>query len=185
MEPSEAKIAGAAVLSLQRYVQAQHGDDAFARVLAKAPPEHAAEVTEFVSTLHWYPTVAVTSLIDVAREMFGPVDFAERLGEASADDQIKTLYRFVLRFTSPSWMMTRGVAMWPRFHNSGKWELVGGENTMRGTLTDFAAPSASICRLLVGWFRRSGQLTGAPNMQVWHPECRVAGKRACVWVAQW
>jgi hypothetical protein len=25
----------------------------------------------------------------------------------------------------------------------------------------------------------------AREMQVWHPECRASGKRACVWVAQW
>ena len=54
-----------------------------------------------------------------------------------------------------------------------------------GDGADFAAPSAAICRMLVGWFRRSGQLTGAPDMKVWHPECRTAGKRACVWVVQW
>jgi len=181
----EPRIAGTVINSLQKYLHAAHGPGAFDRVMARVSAEDRSHFAGIVSPLQWYPTHAALALMDAGRDLFGPHDFHERYGASSADDQIHTIYRFLLRLTSPTWMINRGMSMWSRFHNTGVWKVEGSERSMRGTLRDFAVVHAPYCRVLVGWIWRASQITGAPGARVWHPECRAAGKSECVFIGRW
>jgi hypothetical protein len=179
-----AKVAGTSVLSLQKYLARAHGDGAYDRVLDELPPADAAPIRGIVLPVNWYPTEPYVRAIEIAHDVFGDVELAERFGAFAAEYQINAFQKVLLRFASPIFFLDRAGRLWHRYHDTGEWEVVGGDKNMRGTLRGFAIVSAVYCRVLVAWIHRASQLTGTVG-ETTHPWCRARGDEACVFAGTW
>jgi hypothetical protein len=179
-----AQISGKSVLGLQHYLTRHHGEGAFDRVLLRLPDAERAAFSGIILPTQWYPTSTIITAMEIGRDLFGPTDFFERCGEESARYAINSFYRFLLRFKTPHWILQRSTGMWRQFHSTGLWEMQMTENSFEGELKDFALPG-TYCRVLVGWIRGAGRLTGARNAEVTHPWCRNRGSPRCLFVARW
>ena len=173
-----------AFLSLREYIESQYQSGAFQRV-RDTLASRGLELDRVIKPNGWYPTATYAAALDVARDLFGPADFAERYGYASAEYELNFFLRFLLRFTSPTWILQRGADVWRRFHDSGTWEITGSAQRIRGVLQEFGVIHEGYCSLLVGWLRRACELTGAREVAVIHPECRARGAKVCVFEGAW
>jgi hypothetical protein len=180
-----AKTSGAAVLALQLYVDRTFGDKAFEKVLWRMKPEDAQPLRGIILPVNWYPTQSFVRALETAHEVLGAHDFLENYGRAAAEFEITAFQKFVLKFTSPAFLISRTGKVWHRFHDTGEWEVKGHGKQIEGTLRDFGVVSAAYCRMLTEWIRRAGQLTGSKGGDVQHTKCRARGDDVCVFAAWW
>jgi hypothetical protein len=185
-----AKVRGTALLANRQFLVKEFGPDAFDRVLASIEKTHADALRVIPLAQDWFPAASMVASLVASARLFAPDDpdrFYEAVGAHGAEYDLNFIHRFLLRFTNPLWMMERGAKLWREYHNSGEWDIQQGAtpHSIVGTLREFAVVSAPMCRTVVGFVRRAGQLTGAKQMQVTHPRCRAAGAQVCVFEGVW
>ena len=186
----DARVRGTALLANRDFLKKNYGADAFERVLESLPRQHAETLGSIALAHDWLPAEAMVASLVASAKLFSPDDpdsFYEQVGAYGADYDLTFIHRFLLKFTSPIWIMERGAKLWREYHNSGDWKIEHGPtaHSLVGTLSDFAVVAGPMCRTVVGFVRRAGQLTGAKNMRVEHRRCRSAGAPACVFEGQW
>jgi hypothetical protein len=179
-----AKVSGSSVLTLQVFLRRTYGPNAFERTLWRVSAEDAERFGGIVLPVNWYPTQGYFSLMHAARALTGDVDFYERFGVFAAEYQINAFHKLLLRFTSPIFFLDRAGRLWSRSHDTGVWEIEGGDKRVQGTLRDFAIVDADYCKVLVAWIHRASQLTGTRGHTV-HRACRAHGAEACVFEGWW
>jgi hypothetical protein len=179
-----AKVSGSSVLTLQVFLRRTYGADTYEKVLQRVAPDGAGLFAGIVLPVNWYPTESYLALLHAAHELTGDIDFFERFGAFAADYQINAFHKLLLRFTSPSFFLDRAGRLWSRSHDTGRWDVEGGDKRVRGTLRDFAIVDADYCRVLVAWIHRASQLTGTRGQTV-HRACRARGAEACVFEGWW
>jgi hypothetical protein len=179
-------IRGTALLATRAYLEKKHGAGAFDRAVLLLRPEHAAVWRAIPLAHEWYSHEAVLALDDAAASLYGP-DFYDEIGAFVADYDLNFIHRFLLKFTSPLWILDKGAKMWSEFYNSGKWSIVRGTQpkSLVGTLENFAIVSVRQCRMVTAFVRKAGELTGAHKIKVEHPQCRARGSSVCVFTAAW
>jgi hypothetical protein len=177
-------VAGSSVLSLQVFLRRAYGEGVYEQALARLPPAEGAPLRGIVMPVRWYPTDSYIHALHVAHDLTGDSEFYDRFGAFAADFQINAFRRLLLRFTSPAFFLDRAGRLWARSHDTGHWEVEGGNKRVRGTLRDFAVVDADYCRVLVAWIHRASELTGTRGQTV-HRECRARGDDACVFEGWW
>jgi hypothetical protein len=179
-----AKVSGGALLSLRTFLAKAYGPSTYDRVLHRLPPDQAEPLRGIVLPVNWYPVHAFVDAIKTAQETVGDAELLERYGSFAAEYEINAFQRVLLRFTTPAYLLERAGRVWHRFHDTGQWEVQGGDKRLRGTLRDFAVVDVTYCRVLSAWLLRAGQMTGARG-EVVHPECRALGAKAEVFTGWW
>jgi len=172
-------------LAVRHYVERNRGHEAFQAMRAQLPDTVGVTLPPVITPGSWHPTIAFAGLLDLGAALFGTPDFYEDFGRAAAELEINIVYRVILRFTSPEWLLTQGSRIWRKAHNTGRWVIEGGPRRVRGSLYDFGLVHRGYCRSLVGWLTRSCEMTGAKGIRVLHPICRADGRECCVFEGRW
>jgi len=178
------KVGGASVLSFQVFLRKAYDETLYDRTLDRLSTEDATPLRGIVLPVNWYPTESYVRALHAASELSGDAEFFERFGAFAADFQINAFRRVILRFASPLFFLDRAGRLWARSHDTGRWEVEGGNKRVRGTLREFAVVDADYCRVLVAWIHRASELTGTRGQTV-HPACRARGDEACVFEGAW
>ncbi len=116
-----ARIAGGSVLSLREFLERSQGAGSFARALDGAPADEVAPLREIILPVNWYPTTSFLAVLHAGRALAGGDDYYERYGAFAAEYEIAAFQRFLLRFTTPVFLMDRAGRLWRRFHDTGEW----------------------------------------------------------------
>ena len=182
-----ATTAGTSILPVQAWVKNNLGDQGWEKVLARMPPAEAQELRGILLAQKHYPTASYVAALESAAALSGLSDFYERYGEWAAHYMINAFFRFLLKFKSPGWVVKRSARVWRTFHSTGEWNMEVDEVKRRvhGVLSGFAIVNPNYCRVVMGWWRGAGRLTGVPDAHVEHPQCRSLGAPTCVFTAEW
>jgi hypothetical protein len=172
-------------LSRRRYVEERYGAGSFQKVRDGLVARHGIELPPIIAPGGWYPSRAFAFGLDIARNQWGAPRFHEDFGRKAAEYEIHWVYRVILKFTSPLWLLEQGTAVWNKSHDTGSWTIEGRDGWLRGTLRDFGLVHSGYCRSLGSWIKRACEMTGTATIQVWHPQCRVNGNEACVFEGEW
>lgn len=178
------RVAGGSVLSLRTFIERLQGPGAFEKLLDRMEPADAEPLRGIVLPVNWYPSESFLRAVLACERMLRDPEVYEHYGAFAAEYEITAFQRFALKFTSPTYMMTRAGRIWNRFHDTGNWHVEGDSHSMKGTLRDFAIVDARYCRVVAAWIKRAGQMTGARG-EVQHPECRARGGEVCVFTGWW
>jgi len=175
------------MLANREFLEREFGTQAFEQVLRGLPAVHYEPLHGVPIAHEWYPLASMMAFIDEASRVFSCRDYHERIGAFQAEYDLHFVHRFLLKFTSPLWVIDRGGRLWSDYFNSGRWEIVKGAKprTLVGTLRDFAFINADHCRIVTGFLERAGQLTGAAATRVVHTKCVAAGAPACIFEGKW
>ena len=180
--PATASIAFS---TLQKFCEHQAGAGSFEKVREALLEQRGVQLDRAFAPDAWYPTEVFLAAVDLGRDILGPANFYELYGEFGAVHEVNVLFRWVLRFTSPTFFLQRGAAMWGRFHDTGSWTIESSPKLLRGTLHDFGIVHAGYCRVVQAWMKRASLMTGARDVAVTHPSCRANGAEACVFEGSW
>jgi hypothetical protein len=175
----------ASLLNLRAFAEAGLGEGAFSAVRATLERRFGHRLPPVLAPHAWYPTLWLCRAMDVAAEMSSDAQFYERFGAFAAGRDVRMVFRFALRFTSPLWLMERGAKEWRRAHDTGHWDVEGRDGYLRGTLHDFGVVHVGQCRSLTAWFNRAARMTGVKRLVVAHSRCRALGGGTCVFEGEW
>src|SRR5438034_4514766 len=155
VETAKPMTSARSLFALRDFVERQQGAGSFQRLRHTLAEKHGIEMDPVLVISRWYPTEWLVTALNVAHDLWGPSDFHEQFGRSSADYQINLFMRFLLKFTTPSWVMQKGIEIWRQGHDSGVWRLERTPGRIRGSLSDFGVVDAGYCRTLMGFFRRA------------------------------
>ena len=169
------------------FVEQHAGADGVTRVLAALPPE-AQQQLKTLLTMKWYPFDLGTRLDEaIVKEIGGGRrDFFERLGAASADQNLGSLHKSFLVAGDPHAFLAKAPQIYALYYESGRrdYERTGERE---GVLTthDAEAFSAPDCLTVVGWYKRALEMCGATAVRVVEEQCRTRGDAACRYRVSW
>jgi hypothetical protein len=180
------KSKGTNLLHMRSYVERMHGPAAWQKVLASLSGEDHAIVSA-LSPSGWYELGTQHRLLRAVDQVVGKGDLAlvPEIGRYEADQDLSTIHRLFVRFTSPAYVLEKAGEYWRRFYDTGKWEVVRGNGTATGRLEDFGLVDDAFCAYLGAYIHRMFHLAGARSGLLEHTECRARGGEACVFVGRW
>jgi uncharacterized protein (TIGR02265 family) len=136
----------------------------------------------------WYPFELGSRLDEaiVAQIGRGKAHFFERLGEASADENLTGVHRKFLVEGDPHAFLAQAPMIYSFYYDQGhrEYEKTGPREAV---LTTFDAEVFSVadCATVVGWHRRALEMCGAQNPRVVEEECRARGGQVCRYRLSW
>jgi hypothetical protein len=180
------KAKGTNLLHMRSFVEKSFGPEGWERVLAALSPEDRA-VASSVLASGWYDLGTQHRLLRCIDAVHGSGDLslAPEVGRYEADQDLSTVHRLFIRFTSPAYVLEKSGEYWRRFYDTGRWRVKRGNCEATGALYDFGLVDEAFCSYLAAYTYRMFNLAGARSGTIAHTECRVRGAEACVFVGRW
>lgn len=181
------QIKGSVLKSRLSFVEQHAGTEGVQRVL-DALSDEDRRTLRLVLPVQWYPFDVSRRLDDAIVRTIGGgrSDFFERLGEASAEQNLGTLHKTFVAEGRPQDFMAKAPQIYRLYYETGRREYEPtGERA--GVLTTFDAEtfSAPDCLTVIGWYRKALELCGASSVRIAHDECRAQGGAVCRYRFEW
>jgi uncharacterized protein (TIGR02265 family) len=116
----------------------------------------------------------------------GKADFFERIGEASAQENLTGVHRQFLVAGDPQSFLAQAPMVYSFYYDQGRreYEKTGPTEAVLTTF-DAEVSSSGDCATVIGWHRRALEMCGARNARVVEEECRARGGRVCRYRLSW
>ncbi|HKP77014.1 MAG TPA: hypothetical protein VJT67_15895 [Longimicrobiaceae bacterium] len=177
---------GSTLRSTLRYVEAEHGPDAAAAVLARLGDEPRARV-ESAGAMDEVPVELLRALWDAVDATVGRRDpgWPEKSGAYSIQGLGMQLYGGILKKKDPLEFLSQPVSLFRLYYQPGNMEVVESEPG-RAVLRLVGFPGDPVfCRRQTGGLLRAVELAGGANPSVRHVRCSVEGDAFCEWELRW
>jgi uncharacterized protein (TIGR02265 family) len=181
------KIKGSILKSRLEFVRQEYGDEGLTRLLDGLPDDDRALLDRLVAVA-WVDFEVGKRIDDAIVKKLGggSTRFFERLGEASAEVNLKTLHNAFLAPGDPAGFLAKAPQIYRLYYDVGWREFEPtGEN--EGVLTTHEAEtfSKTDCLTVIGWYRKALELCGASNVRIVEEECRAGGGSVCRYRVTW
>lgn len=180
-----AKTRGSTLIPRIKYLRLRRGWD---DVVPELSASTRAIVCETVLASTWYPFDALTDLIRTADRVLGKDDLAlaKDMGRFAATANLSTVFRFLIRLSTPRMILKKGAALWHLHHDTGRAAAFeDGPNRAIYEIHDFGAPDRALCVSLEGWIERCLEMTGAKAAIVREEECATRSGTVCRFRGEW
>jgi hypothetical protein len=179
-------IKGSVLLARLAFVQSRAGTEGVDRVLNRLPAESRGVVRSALFAA-WYPFELGRQLDEAVRQELGGgrADFFMKLGEASADSNLKGVHKGFLK-SDPHAFLAQSPTIYAFYYDQGRrtYEAVGPNEAVLTTY-DAILVSEAECQTNLGWHRRALELCGARNVVAVEDECRARGGAVCRYRLSW
>ena len=159
-----ANVKGSALSSRILWVQLEHGEAGFERLLHQVSPELRGYHRDGRQQGPWYPFDQFVELNVVTRPAVrrrATSGSIRELGRFGADANLKTIYRLFYKVGSVHWILGRAVRLWSAHYDSGFLEVATrGPRAAILRMRGFATPHRAHCLSVLGWAERSIELSG-------------------------
>jgi hypothetical protein len=181
-------VKGSALASRVLWVQLEHGDAGYQRMLQQCSPELRESIEIGVNKAKWYPFEQFVEMNLVLDRLFGKGDLGliRELGRFGADANLKTIYRLFYKVGTVHWILGRAVRLWSAHYDSGFAEVATrGPKAAVLRIRGFATPHRAHCLSVLGWCERSIELSGGKRPAVKESQCRTRGDELCQMEVIW
>lgn len=183
-----ARVKGTAVSASVAYLKERLGPEAFAQVVEGLSPEAQKTLGGTVLPSGWYEFSNLLELMVAAEKRLprGAKPLAWEMGRYSAESGLKTVYKIFFKVADVGFILKKASQVFSNYYDSGKMETVKNEGKSATlVLTDFDQPNHHFCDRLLGWMERTVELTGAREVRMTHPKCRMRGDDRCEYRGDW
>jgi hypothetical protein len=177
-----ANVKGSALSSRVLWVQLEHGEAGFQRLLQQASTELRHSLEMGINKAMWYPFDQFVELNLLIDRLFGKGDLGliRELGRFGADANLKTIYRLFYKVGTVHWILGRAVRLWSAHYDSGFCEVsTRGPKAAVLRIRGFATPHPAHCLSVLGWAERSIELSGGKHTIIEESLCRTRGDEIC------
>ena len=181
------QIKGSVLKTRLAFIEQHAGRDGLAKLIATLPADDQRALGNVIA-VSWYPFELGKRLDDaVVRELGrGRGDFFEKLGAASAEQNLATVHKGFLTKGDAHSFLAKSPAIYKLYYASGhrEYSKVGERE---GLLTTFDAEtfSAPDCLTVVGWYRKALEMCGVGGVTINEESCRAKGGDACRYRFRW
>ncbi len=183
-----AKVKGTAVQSSLRYVRERFGDESLGRVLAALPAEDRRALEGGVLASSWYDVATFLRFMVEAERQLGAQekDVVRRMGRASCDYGITTVYKVFFKIGSPEFIIGRAARVFSSYYDTGELRIAeSGPGRAVAELTGFEGGAPQFCERIFGWMQRTLERAGAANLRSRHEVCVHRGGAVCRFEGDW
>jgi hypothetical protein len=181
------QVKGAVLRTRLAFVDEHGGAGGRTRVLDSLSEADRATL-KLVLPVAWYPFDLAERLDDAIVRVLGKGDplFFERLGAASAEQNLTGVHKGYLRPGDAHGFLERAPGIYRSYYEKGRraYERTGPTS---GVLTTYDAEMFSVpdCLTIVGWHKRALAMCGVENVTIRHTECRAKGGAVCRYEVSW
>jgi hypothetical protein len=172
--------------STLRYVEAEHGADAVATVLAALDPADRARIDSAGATDE-VPIELLRALWAAVDRAIGRRDagWPEKSGAYSIQSLGVQMYGGILKKKDPLEFLSQPVSLFRLYYQPGNMEVVEAEPG-RAVLRLVGFPGDPVfCRRQTGGLLRAVELAGGTAPSARHVRCEVEGDAFCEWELRW
>lgn len=187
MSSGTVQIKGAVLKARLALIEQMAPGTGLPAVLARLTPDEASTLRSLLAT-RWYP-FALGKRLDAAivDELGGgKAEFFERIGAASAEQNLRGVHKQFLVEGDPQEFLSRAPMIYAFYYDQGRrdYEASGAREAV---LTTHGAEVFSVpdCATVVGWHKRALEMCGARNPRVVEEECRARGGNVCRYRLSW
>lgn len=181
------KVKGTAVRSTLNYMKDALGDH-LKEFVNTLPQEHKVFFEKPIITSDFYPVMPFAQICEGYAHFLreDPWEVYLRLGRASADYGLKTVYRIFLKLGSVQYILSKAPLIWNNYYSEGKMEVVESSK-VSGILriTNLTMPHLAICGRVTGWMERTVELSGGKTPRLSHSQCTLKNQPYEKWEAHW
>lgn len=187
MTPGTIQIKGAVLKSRLALIEQMAPGKGLPAVLGRLSPQEADALRTLLPT-SWYPFELGKRLDAAIVEELGGgrPEFFERIGAASAEQNLRGVHKQFLAEGDPQEFLSRAPMIYAFYYDQGRrdYEATGPREAV---LTTYGAEVFSVpdCATVVGWHRRALEMCGARNPRVVEEECRARGGEVCRYRLSW
>ena len=179
---------GSTFTARRLWVEQCHGARGLQRLRTEVSPVTAEILDGPVLQGAWYPFDAFIDLNEAIDRTFGTGDLAliDEVARFAADANLRTIYKVFYKVGTVKWILERAARLWRVNYDSG--ELLTNArpgNDVDLEICDFATPHRVHCLAVLGWARRSVELSGGKDVVGTMRSCRAAGDDRCVLNITW
>ena len=182
------KVRVQGLLNAAKWIHAQHGEDALAKVL-RLCSEPVRERHAHSLAIEWHPQEELIEFITVAESTLGKSDgeLCVQFGAAGAKANVGGIVqRTVFYFANREYMFRRITSLWRQFNDAGELAILEyNEKVATLELTGVPLPNSYFCALLTGWSYEVALALGANRPQTRHISCLATKGRHCIWEVAW
>jgi uncharacterized protein (TIGR02265 family) len=181
------KIKGSVVRSRLAFVEELAGRQGLEDVLGRLPADDRTVLSSLLAT-KWYPFELGRRLDDAIVQALGggKEDFFLRLGEASAEKNLKTVHKDFLVQGDAHAFLARAPMVYSFYYERGRREYrKEGPREALLTTHDAETFSAADCLTVVGWHRKALEMCGVKGARIVEEECRARGGNVCRYRVTW
>ena len=181
------QIKGTVLKSRLSFVDEQFGPDGARRVLDSLSSEDRRTLG-MILPVQWYPFELGKRLDDAIVTVLaqGDPSFFIRLGQASADKNLKSVHRGFLTPGNIHGFLSKAPAIYALYYETGRREYkMTGEKEAVLTTFDAETFSAPDCLTVIGWHRSALEMCGGKGIQIREEECRAKGGQVCRYRISW
>ena len=183
-----AQVKGTAVESSLRYVRERFGEAALARVIEALLPDDRAAFGQGVLASSWYGMDRFLRFMQEAEKQLRAQepDVVRRMGRASCDYGITTVYKIFFKMGSPEFIISRGARVFSSYYDTGELRVVeSGPGRAVAELLGFEGGAPQFCDRIFGWMQRTLELSGAKGLRSAHSACVHRGDAVCRFEGSW
>lgn len=183
---------GSLLIHTRDYVVRTSGERVWNDLVAASTASDRTVLSGIILAGGWYPIGVINRV--VARycgASAAPDDTMRKLSTYIADTDLGSVYKMVLSFGSPEFLVKRTGSLWNRYFDVGvmtpsqvakkEWQL-----RLVMPLEDDRAPNRFFCGPgCPAWIEMGLRLTGATDAKVQHVDCRFQNREACVYRVTW
>jgi uncharacterized protein (TIGR02265 family) len=181
------QIKGSVLLSRLALIREIDPENGLARVLSRLSESDRTTLQNPLAS-SWYPFDLGKRLDEAVVEVLGGgrTEFFERLGAASAENNLGGVHKRFLTVGDPHAFLAKAPTIYAFYYDQGRREYEKTGPT-EGVLTthDASTFSAPDCATVAGWYRRALEMCGAKKPQVVEAECRARGGKVCRYRVSW
>lgn len=181
------QVKGAVLKSRLAFVEEQAGREGVERVLEGLDPADQ-EALRSILTIRWYPFPLGERLDEAIVRVIGGGDLAyfERLGEASAEKNLKTVHKTFVTPGDPHAFLGKAAMIYRLYYETGRRDYERTDDR-EGVLTTYEAETFSSpdCATVVGWYRKALEMCGANGVTIVEEQCRARGDEVCRYRVAW
>lgn len=181
------QVKGSVLKSRLAFVE-EHGGAAASERVRAALPEEDRNTLDALVGVGWYPFELGKRLDDaiVSELGGGRTEFFERLGKASAEQNLTGPHRSFLAVGEPHVFLARAPQIYAAYYETGRREYEKtGERSGVLTTHDAETFSAPDCLTVVGWYREALDMCGCSEVSITEEECRARGGDVCRYRVSW
>lgn len=167
MQGSAGGYKGMALVVVRQWVRAA-GPETERRLLDALTSEERVVYASLVATA-WVPVEFATSFYVAAAPLLYPTIPRPllQIGRDLARENLRGVFRFVIKIMSQQALMARAAALWRSFHDRGTASVVReGPFKLRFEVVGYPGLPERMRETISGWFVQALELTGAENARV-------------------
>jgi hypothetical protein len=180
-EPTAAKVKGANVLAAVKMLRANRE-----RAVKLLPAAHHHYLDERILPSSWYPEHDQLELLRAVSFLLpGTPDPWVTIGRIAARDDLRDLYRTMVRPGDLKDALRASTSLWRTFHDTGELKLTLEEpGRVLATLRGYTL-AREMCRVIGGYVTEVVTAGGPQNITTRKLDCTLDGAAQCSWRLTW